>query len=227
MQRVSDVLRMLQEPPALPVCDGPSFEEFAAAVPSIDPDVLEGFRARRAAGEPLVESSPDGRINHACSQRARYVTAFLNTGYHTTDELRAIFELLTGREAPGLGIFPPLTSDFGLNIRVGSGVFLNSGVRLQDQGGITIGDRVLVGHNVVMATLDHGLAPEDRSTLHAAPIRIGDDVWIGSGAVITKGVTVGDGAIIAAGAVVTRDVPPRTVVGGVPARVLRAIDANE
>ena len=88
---------------------------------------------------------------------------------------------------------------------------------------IVIGEGSLIGHNVVLATLDHNLAPEKRHILHPAPIRIGNNVWIGAGVVVTKGVTIGDNSVIAAGAVVTRDIPPNVIAAGVPAKVLRAI----
>lgn len=192
----------------------------------IDAKALEAFRAHRAADEDILPGSDDAALLGAAAQRAQRFAAEMNGAYRTPEELRTLFtELIGADETAGVSIFPPFTADFGLNITVGEGVFFNSGVRLQDQGGIRIGNRVLVGHNVVVATLDHDLAPEQRSLLHAAPIVIEDDVWIGSNATITKGVTVGRGSVIAAGAVVTRDVPPMTVVGGVPARVLRTIDA--
>lgn len=193
---------------------------------AVDPAALAAFRAHRAAGEDILPGSDDAELMHVAARRAQWFAAEMNGAHRTADELRALFAELVGLDEPpaDLSIFPPFTTDFGLNLTVGSGVFFNSGVRLQDQGGIRIGDRVLVGHNVVMATLDHDLAPERRSLLHAAPIAIEDDVWIGSNATITKGVTVGRGSVVAAGAVVTRDVPPMTVVGGVPARVLRAIE---
>ena len=76
---------------------------------------------------------------------------------------------------------------------------------------------------MVLATLNHGFAPEERHDLCPAPIRIGKNVWIGANAVVLPGVTVGDNAVIAAGAVVSRDVPANAVVGGVPARLLRMI----
>ena len=86
---------------------------------------------------------------------------------------------------------------------------------------ITAGDGALIGHNVVLATLNHDFAPQKRSTLHPAPIVIGEKVWIGANATIVPGVTVGNGAIIAAGAVVTKDVPENVIVGGVPAKIIK------
>lgn len=96
-------------------------------------------------------------------------------------------------------------------------------MQIQDQGGIYIGDNALIGHNVVLATLNHEENPQKRGNLIPAPIKIGNDVWIGSNATILAGVTVGDGAIIAAGAVVTKDVGENAVVAGVPARYIRDI----
>ena len=86
-----------------------------------------------------------------------------------------------------------------------------------------LGDGCLVGHNVVFATLNHGMAPEDRGAMYPAPIRLGKNVWVGFHSTILRGVTVGDNAIIAAGSVVTKDVAANTVVGGVPAKYIRNI----
>ena len=152
----------------------------------------------------------------------------LNTGYRSPEEIRDLMERIVGRAVPeSFRLFPPFTTDFGANIHLGEQIFINSGCRFQDQGGIWIGDRCFIGHDVVMATLDHSLAVADRATTHPAPIRLGSDVWVGAKAVITSGVTIGDGAVIAAGAVVTRDVPPCTIVGGVPAKVIRRLTADE
>ena len=101
------------------------------------------------------------------------------------------------------------------------------GCKFQDQGGIYIGDGTLIGHNVVLATLNHAKSPSERSSMIPAPIHIGKDVWIGSNATVLPGVTIGDGAIIAAGAVVTKNVPERTIVGGVPATVIRTIEEEQ
>lgn len=121
-------------------------------------------------------------------------------------------------------MFPPFYTDCGKNLHIGKNVFINSGCRFQDQGGITIGDGALIGHNVVMATLNHSEDPETRGNLHPAPIHIGRNVWIGASAAILPGVTIGDGAIVGAGSVVTRDVPENMIVTGVPARILRSVD---
>lgn len=158
------------------------------------------------------------------AQRAVRLTMQINTVYHEPDELRSLMEELIGQPLDEqFGMLPPFTTDYGQNIRIGKNVFLNSGCRFQDQGGITIGDGTQIGHNVVLATLNHEEAPQNRRNTYPAPITIGQDVWIGSNATICPGVIIGDGAIVAAGAVVTGDVPPMTVVGGVPARVLREV----
>lgn len=96
-------------------------------------------------------------------------------------------------------MFPPFYTDCGKNIAVGKNVFINSGCRFQDQGGISIGDGTLIGHNVVLATLNHGIAPGERHDLFPASIHIGKNVWIGANATVLPGVTIGDNAVIAAG----------------------------
>ena len=106
-------------------------------------------------------------------------------------------------------------------------MFINSGCHFQDQGGIEIGDGVLIGHNVVLATINHDLDPEENRKNHYAPIKIGNHVWIGSNATVLPGVTIGDWAVVAAGAVVTQDVLPLTVVGGVPAKILKKVTLQE
>ena len=115
-------------------------------------------------------------------------------------------------------------SDFGKNISVGEGVFINACCHFQDHGGVTLGDGCQIGHNVVFATLNHELQPERRGVTRPAPIVLGKKVWVGSNATILQGVTIGDNAVVAAGAVVTKDVPANTIVGGVPARVIKRID---
>ena len=124
------------------------------------------------------------------------------------------------------GLFPPFYTDFGRNIRIGKNVFINSGCCFQDQGGIELVDGCLIGHQVVIATLNHDLDPRKRGGMVPAPGRLRKNVWVGAHATILAGVTIGDNVVVAAGAVVTGDVPPDTVVGGVPARVIKKIGAD-
>ena len=159
---------------------------------------------------------------HGVSQEALRLTAEINGSYHEPEELRSLFSQLIGRPVDEtFGLFPPFYTDCGKNIHIGKNVFINMGCKFQDQGGIYIGDGALIGHNVVLATLNHTMSPEDRASMIPAPIRIGKRVWIGANATVLPGVTIGDGAIVAAGAVVTKDVPENTVVAGVPAVPIR------
>ena len=183
---------------------------------------LEAFLDHLNQGKKVQGGSEAHQFMHGVSQEALRITAEINGRYHEPEELRALFSELIGRPVDeSFGLFPPFYTDCGKNIHVGKQVFINMGCKFQDQGGIFIGDGSLIGHNVVLATLNHAIPPEDRSSMLPAPIRIGRHVWIGANATVLPGVTIGDGAIIAAGAVVTRDVPENAIVGGVPARVMR------
>lgn len=183
------------------------------------------FLAHLRSGQTVIANSDMHQYMGKLSQAAMRWTTKLNGRYHTPASTRRIFSKLTGeRVDDSFSLFPPFYTDCGRNIHVGKNVFINSGCKFQDQGGIDIGDGALIGHNVVLATLNHGLTQETRHDLVPAPIRIGKDVWIGSNSTILPGVTIGDGAIVAAGAVVTKDVPSHTIVGGIPARIIRKID---
>ena len=173
-----------------------------------------------------IEANSEMHLHmHEMAQRARRITVEMNDSYRTPEELRELFSALTGKQVDeSFGIFPPFSADYGQNVTVGKNVFINSGCCFQDQGGIEIGDNVLIGQQVVIATLNHDLNPSKRANMLPAPVKIGNGVWIGAHATILPGVTVGDGAVIAAGAVVTKDVPANAVVGGVPAKIIKTIE---
>ena len=177
------------------------------------------------SGDLIPGGSPVYIKMHELSQEALRITMQLNTAYHTPAEVISLMSELTGRKIhKSFGLFPPFYTDCGKNIRFGKRVFINSGCKFQDQGGITIGDDVLVGHNCVIATLNHAMDPDRRADMVPAPVVIGDKVWIGANVTILQGVTIGEGAVVAAGAVVSKVVPPRAVVAGVPAKVIKTLE---
>lgn len=185
---------------------------------------LKEFLEHVNKGLPVLGGSEIHIFMSELAQEAMRITAKLNGCYYEPEEIRALISKLIGKQVDeSFRMFPPFYTDCGKNITIGKNVFINSGCRFQDQGGITIGDDALIGHNVVLATLNHGFAPEERSTTYPAPIVIGRNVWIGANATVVPGVTIGDNAIIAAGAVVTKDVSMNTVVDGVPAKIIKGI----
>lgn len=189
---------------------------------------LDQFLEHLNSGTPVQGGGEAHQFMHGVSQEALRITAQINSGYHEPEELRALFSQLIGAPVDeSFGLFPPFYADCGKNIHIGKQVFINMGCKFQDQGGIYIGDGALIGHNVVLATLNHAKSPKDRGTMIPAPIHIGKHVWIGSNSTILPGVTIGDGAIVAAGAVVSKDVPENAIVGGVPATILRYLNEEE
>lgn len=182
-------------------------------------DFLSYAKTRQALNTPDIF-----KFMNEMSDEARRITFQLNTAYHTPEEVRRLLSELFGYTVPAsLRVFPPFYTDFGKNITVGENVFINACCHFQDHGGVTLGDGCQIGHNVVFATLNHGLSPEERPITYPAPIVLERNVWVGSNATILQGVTIGENAVVAAGAVVTRDVPANTIVGGVPAKFIRKI----
>lgn len=176
------------------------------------------------AGCTITGGSPLHAVMHRVSQEALRITGELNSGYQEPERVRELLGQLAGKPVDeSVTVFPPFYSDFGKNITLGKRIFINSGCKFQDQGGVLVGDDCLIGHNTVLATLNHGLAPSRRADMHPAPIVIGRNVWLGSNVTVLPGVTIGDNAVVAAASVVTKDVPENSVVVGSPARVVRTL----
>lgn len=176
------------------------------------------------AGETIGGGSPHHAAMHAASRESLRITAQLNGRYNTEEQVRELLSELVGYRVPdSLGLFPPFTADFGKKIHFGEDVFVNSGCRFQDQGGITIGDGCLIGHNAVITTLNHAMEPSRRADMVPAPVVLGKGVWFGANVTVLPGVTIGDGAVIGAGAVVTKDVPARAIMVGLPAKQVGSV----
>lgn len=188
----------------------------------------EEFLKYMESGKTVIANSEIHKYMVKLSNEAMKITFELNSSYHTPEEIRKLFSILTGKPVDeGFGMFPPFYTDCGKNITVGKDVFINSCCCFQDQGGIKIGDGALIGHNVVLATLNHGFIPEERKNTIPKPIVIGKNVWIGSNSTVLGGVTIGDNAIIGAGSLVNKDVPQNIIAAGVPAKIIKSIYDKE
>lgn len=124
---------------------------------------------------------------------------------------------------------PPLHANWGIHTHFGSNVYANFNLTLVDDTHIYVGDNVMFAPNVVVATAGHPINPELRRRVgqYNIPVHIGNNVWIGAGAVILPGVTIGDNSVIGAGSVVTHNIPSNVVAVGNPCRVLRPIGEHD
>ena len=148
----------------------------------------------------------------------------LNTGYHSSEEVRDYLSQIIGRKIDeSVTLLPPFYVDFGKNIRIGKRCWIQQGCTFFDRGGITIGNDVFIAPKVNLITINHDSDPENRSATYGRPIVIEDKVWIGINSTILPGVTVGYGSIVGANSVVTHNVSPYTVVGGNPAKFIKEI----
>lgn len=173
--------------------------------------------------------TPESAAMLANIQRAMAITARLNRlTFNEADDVRALFSELIGKPVdPSFLLIPPFFCTGGDGTRVGRNVFVNQNCTFYDLGGLDIADDVMIGPNVSLITSGHPLDPSQRrSVTIGKPIVIGRNVWIAAGATVIGGVTVGENSVVAAGSVVTRDVPANVLVGGNPARVIRAIGAE-
>ena len=162
----------------------------------------------------------------ASVKRAMAITARLNRlTFDDADEVRALFSELIGKKVDdSFSLIPPFYTTGGSDTRVGRNVFVNQNCTFYDLGGLDIADDVMIGPNVSLITSGHPIEPSQRrAAVVAKPIAIERNVWIAANVTIIGGVTVGENSVVAAGSVVTRDVPPNTLVGGNPARVIRSI----
>lgn len=152
-------------------------------------------------------------------------------------ERAAILEKLLGRAGKHLRVYPPMRVDFGCNVFTGDDVFINQNCTFLDNNTITIGERVLIGPDVKLYCAVHPIEGAQRyyetqsGKAHivssSKPITIGNDVWIGGGAILLAGVRIGNNVVIGAGSVVTKDVPDNVVAAGNPARIIKYLKGEK
>jgi maltose O-acetyltransferase len=182
------------------------------------------MRDRMLAGDLYIADDPE---LGALSSAALDLTAAYNaTSVRQQPLRRRLLEELLGSVGGDTEIRPPFYVDYGRHITIGARCFANFGLVALDVAPITIGDDVQFGPNVQLLTPTHPLDPGLRRDKWEAaqPITIGDNVWIGGGAIVLPGVTIGANTVVGAGAVVTRDLPADVVAVGNPARVVRRLD---
>ncbi len=181
------------------------------------------MRERMLAGDLYLADDPE--LGELSSDALDLAAAYNATSARQRGLRRRLLEELLGSIGEGSEIRPPLYVDYGSQIRIGARCFANFGLVAADVAAITIGDDVQIGPNVQLLTPTHPVQPEPRRQKWEAakPITIGDNVWLGGGAIVLPGVSIGENTVVGAGAVVTRDLPANVVAAGNPARAIRAL----
>src|SRR3954471_14799235 len=182
-------------------------------------DIFEQLRD----GGTISSNDPEAYMLREASFATKKLLVQLNDSSDPA-EIRDLLSKITGSEIDeSVAVFTPLYINYGKNTRIGKNVFINFDCVFLDLGGITIEDGVLIAPKVSLLSEGHPVSPNERQSLVPGPIHIRKNVWIGAGATILPGVTVGENAVVAAGAVVSKDVPDNTIVGGIPAKVIKTL----
>ena len=178
---------------------------------------------RLRSGETIPAADPQAYKMRDASYATKELLIQMNNSSNPA-EVRSLLSQITGTEIDeSVAIFTPLYINYGKHTRIGKNVFINFDCTFLDLGGITIEDNVLIGPKVSLLSEGHPLPPESRQSLVPGHIHIKKNAWIGANATILPGVIVGENSVVAAGAVVSKSVPDNTVVGGVPAKIIKTI----
>lgn len=174
-------------------------------------------------GETIHANDPEGFKLRDASFVTKKLLVQMNNSSNPT-EIRELLSQITGSEIDkSVDVFTPLYINYGKHTKIGKNVFINFDCTFLDLGGITIEDNVLIAPKVSLLSEGHPVSPENRHSLMVGHIHIKKNAWIGVGAIILQGVTVGENSIVAAGAVVSTNVPDNTIVGGIPAKVIKQL----
>lgn len=182
-------------------------------------DIFERLRN----GEAIPPNDPEAFKMREASFATKGLLIRLNNSSDPT-EIRDLLSQITDSEIDeSVAVFTPLYINYGKHTKIGKNVFINFDCVFLDLGGITIEDNVLIAPKVSLLSEGHPVSPKERQSLVPGHIHIKKNAWIGAGATILAGVTIGENAVVAAGAVVSKDVPANTIVGGIPAKMIKTI----
>lgn len=167
------------------------------------------------------EGLPEDRVN--CK---KHLIAFNNSSPEDMAGRMAAMNKLFRQETKAW-IEPPFYCCYGYNIKIGEGSYLNFNCNFVDDGKIVIGNKVMFGPNVTIATVGHPICPDIREYMYTDSVIIGNNCWIGAGTIICPGVSIGENTVIGAGSVVTKDIPANCVAAGNPCKVVREIGERD
>lgn len=185
--------------------------------------ITENIFSRLKAGETILPNDPEAYKMREASFATKKLLVDMNNSSNPA-EIRNFLSQITDTEIDeSVTVFTPLYINYGKHTKIGKNVFINFDCVFLDLGGITIEDNVLIAPKVSLLSEGHPTSIEERYSLIPKPIHIKKNAWIGANATILQGVTIGENAIVAAGSVVSNDVPENTIVGGIPAKILKTI----
>ena len=182
-------------------------------------------RERIASGRLFTDMSEGLPAERLRGKERMY--EFNHTRPSEIEKRQALMKEMFGSIGDDCWIEPPISFAYGSNVFFGDMVYVNFNLCLVDDYKIFIGNQVMFGPNVTIAVTGHPIDPQSRRYMYAFPVTIGDNVWIGAGAIICPGVTIGENSVIGAGSVVTRDIPPNVIAAGNPCKVLREINEQD
>jgi acetyltransferase-like isoleucine patch superfamily enzyme len=182
-------------------------------------DIFERLRN----GETIPSNDPQAYKMREASDNTRKLLVQMNNATDPAEIRNVLSQITDSKIDESVAVFTPLYINYGKHTKIGKNVFINFDCVFLDLGGITIEDNVLIAPKVSLLSEGHSLEPENRHALVPKPIHIKKNAWIGANATILQGVTIGENAVVAAGSVVSKDVPDNTVVGGIPAKIIKEI----
>ena len=188
------------------------------------------WQRRERKEEGLIFEYRDDEFTEEKKKHIELMNQYNKTSLNDVAKRRKLLNEMFGKVGNYCTIEPPIFANYGgKNVYLGEDVYINFNLSLVDDGNIYIGDSALIGPNVTIIATNHPISPNLRFSkyLYVKDVHIGNNVWIGAGAIILPGVTIGENSVIGAGSVVTKDIPSNVVAVGNPCRVLREIDERD